>query len=146
MMKFIAAVFGLISLIVPHQARAASAALNLTPQAASLELTGRGSRTWILTAVKKHMGSSGSCTHGETYRFGAPDKLTISKCLGGKMIAESHKWRLIAGSPDLLLTIDAVQFRARLLSKGTGRQLLMRQAADVKTMQTTDMLLSLSQD
>jgi hypothetical protein len=120
--------------------------LDLTPEAASKQLTGARSQEWVLKDVRTVMGSDTQCIQGELYRFAADKNLMIERCTDGKFKETQHRWNIETGVPDLILNVDNKPYRMRFLKKGTITEMRLRDTSDSKASETSDMIFRLSAD
>jgi len=115
-------------------------------KAARAQLTGDGTRTWILKAMQVFMGPGNGCKQGEVYKFSASGTLEIDKCEGGKVVATTGRWSLEVTSPiDVVLHFRGLS--ANLLFSEDGKRMRLQYAgSSLKLVPTPEADLRLSED
>lgn len=114
---------------------------------ARANLIGHGERTWIKERVVVSMGSSESCTAGETYTFHANNSVDVRTCSNHVLVKRTVPWMLVVKPPlDIELRFDGKSFQLSFGGTSHAPQMRWRRPGQMKPDPTTDIYLGLSKD
>jgi hypothetical protein len=130
----------LLSAILSLLILCAHVAVAQTLETLTQELTGSGSKIWVVQQATNSLGGKGPC---EEYIFSSDHRLTISTCGQARAVVAEHRWDLVSddsGHPTLVIS-DVGKFAVKVSSSSDDDTLLRLQPASA-TKDSSKMLRS----
>jgi hypothetical protein len=111
------------------------------------KLTGGNAREWVLQQIITSMGPTPGCTQGESYRFTANNKVTVSKCDGSQLKSSTYDWKIEQlGSIDVAVTFNNQRYYVLFRDVDDKHFMRLQVRSDSKTNPSRDFELRLADD
>jgi hypothetical protein len=105
-----------------------------TPEQVTRKLAGSNAREWVFKKWKTFLGAGDRCQQGESYRFTAQHRVTISTCPDGHVHKETKNWSIDTHDAlDTIITIGDTSFVLVFWENKDGHFMMLRTKPKVKT-------------